>query len=170
MTHDQAKSGTSAAVVIVVALLLLVLLCAAAALFLVGGLAFFSMQAPQPVALPPVAGANAPLPSMPLPGNLTIPDGSAITVNEMRWSQNLFDSSDQILTLAKYDLIKAGMSYDEVLSVLAIPEDRRPPDMELVGPESDVELKWFGGPEDSLSITVKLKGKTVIDKAQTGLK
>jgi hypothetical protein len=41
--------------------------------------------------------------------------------------------------------------------------------MELVGPESNVELKWFGGPEDSTSITVRLKGKTVTGKSQTGL-
>ncbi len=173
MTQDQAKSGSSAAVVVVVVLLLLMIPCAAAGVFLLAGFAVFSVQAPQPIPLPPVPGANAPLPSMPatpLPGNLTIPDGATITVNEMRWSQNLFEASGQILTLAKYDQIKPGMTYDEVLSVLAIPEDRRPPDIELVGPESDVELKWFGGPEDALSITVKLKGKTVIDKAQTGLK
>jgi hypothetical protein len=173
MTEDQAKSGSSAAVVAVVVLLVLIVPCAAAGLFLLAGFAVFSVQAPQPP-LPPVPGANSPLPTMPLPGtpipgNLEIPAGS-ITVNEMRWSQNLFEASNQILTLAKYDQIKPGLTYDEVLSTLAIPENRRPPDIELVGPESDVELKWFGGPEGALSITVKMKGKTVIDKAQTGLK
>jgi hypothetical protein len=61
------------------------------------------------------------------------------------------------------------MTYDEVIATLGIPEDRRPPDIDLVTPESDVELKWFGGENDAKSITVKLKGKVVVDKAQSGL-
>ncbi len=174
MPEDQSKSGSNAAVVIVVVLLLFFLLCGGG-LVLLGGVLFARLQAPQPIPLPPVPGVNAPLPgtmppSTPLPGGMSIPGNATITVNNMQWSQNLFDASDEILTLAKYDQIKPGMTYDELVSVLAIPENRRPPDIELVGPESDVELKWFGGPDDALSITVKLKGKVVVDRTQTGLK
>ncbi len=120
-------------------------------------------------------GVNAPLPGTmppgtPLPGGMSIPGNATITVNNMTWSQNLFDASDEILTLANYEQIRPGMTYDELITVLAIPDDRRPPDIEFVGPESDVELKWFGGPNDALSITVKMKGKVVIDKTQSGLK
>jgi hypothetical protein len=119
---------------------------------------------PQPMPLPPVPGANAPL-----PGNALIPTGATITVSDLSWSGNLFEAADQILTQERYDRIEPGMTYEEVLSALAIPEYKRPDDMELVGPESNVELKWFGGPEDSTSITVRLKGKTVTGKSQTGL-
>ena len=64
------------------------------------------------------------------------------------------------LTAAKFEQIRPGMTYEEVLAVLEIPEDRRPPDMELIGPESDVELKWVGGTnDDDQSITVYMKGK-----------
>lgn len=167
MTEGQSKPGTesgaSAAVVMVVVLLLLMLPCIAG-LFFLGGAAFFWLQVPQPIALPPVPGANAPL-----PGNLPIPAGAPITVNELKSSQNLFESAEEILTLARYDLIKPGMTYEEVLAVLAIPENKRPDDMELVGPATGVELKWFGGPNDALSITVKMNGKTVIGKSHTGL-
>lgn len=168
MTESQSKSeresGSSAGIVIVVVLLLLLLPCIAG-LFLLGGFFLFQVRAPQPIALPPVPGANAPL-----PGNGLIPPNATITVNEMKWSGNLFEGAAEILTLARYDLIQPGMTYDELLAVLAIPENKRPPDMELIGPASDVELKWFGGPDDSLSITVKMKGKTVTQKSQSGLK
>ena len=163
MTDDQGKSGGGAAVVIVVVLLLLALPCIAG-VFLLAGFAVFRVQAPAPMALPPVPGANAPL-----PGDMTMPIGESITVNQMTWSQNLFEAADGILTLEKYEQIKPGMTYDEVIAALSIPEDRRPPDMDRVGPQSDVELKWFGGENDGKSITVKMKGKTVVDKAQSGL-
>jgi hypothetical protein len=157
------------AVVIVVVLLLLILPCMVG-LVLFGGALFFRLQAPQPMALPPVPGANAPLPGTTMPGNMAIPGNTTITVNNLNWSQNLFEASEEILTLAKYDQIKPGMTYEELVTVLAIPENRRPPDIELVGSESDVELKWFGGPAGAKSITVKMKGKVVIDKTQSGLK
>jgi hypothetical protein len=160
---DQAKSGGGAAVVIVVVLLLLALPCIAG-VFLLAGFAVFRVQAPAPMPLPPVPGANAPL-----PGDMMVPIGGSVTVNQMTWSQNLFDAADEILTPEKYDQIKPGMTYDEVIATLGIPEDRRPPDIDLVTPESDVELKWFGGENDAKSITVKLKGKVVVDKAQSGL-
>lgn len=163
MKDAEAKPGSSAAVVIVVVLLLLMIPCAAGLLF-VGGLLFASFPAPQPIPLPPVPGANAPLPSGP-----AIPAGS-ITVNNLSSSQNLFDAAGEVLTLEKYERIQPGMTYDQLLAVLDLPENKLPADMDLVGPESDVELKWFGGPNGSLSITVKLKGKTVIEKSQTGLK
>jgi hypothetical protein len=120
---------------------------------------------PQAIPLPPVPGANAPL-----PGNIAIPGNTTITINNMQWSTNLFDAAEEILTLTKYDQIKPGMTYEELVSVLAIPENKRPPDIDLVGPDSDVELKWFGGSDDAMSITVKMKGKVVIDKTQNGLK
>jgi len=164
VTEDPSRSETSAAVVFVVVVLLLFLLCGGG-LVLFGGVLFFALQVPQPMPLPPVPGANAPL-----PGSMTIPSNATITVNNLKWSQNLFEAANEILTLAKYDQIKPGMTYDELVSVLAIPENRRPPDIELVGPDSDVELKWFSGPDDALSITVKMKGKVVIDKTQSGLK
>ena len=171
MTEEQSKSGSSAAVVIVIVVVLLLFLLCGGGLVLFGGALFFTLQAPQPMPLPPVPGANAPLPGNPaFPGGMTIPSSATITVNNLQWSQNLFDASEGILTLAKFDQIKPGMTYEELLSVLAIPENRRPPDIELVGPESDVELKWFGGPDDALSISVKMKGKVVIDKTQSGLK
>jgi hypothetical protein len=168
MTESQSnwgteKSGTSAAIVIVGVLLLLLLLLCTAGLWFVGGLLFTQLQTPQPIALPPVPGANAPL-----PGTTAIP-GATITVNEMKWSGNLINAAEDVLTLEKYDRVQPGMTYDEVLTVLSIPENRRPPDMELIGPQSDVELKWFGGPGDAQSITVKMKGKVVIDKDQSGL-
>jgi hypothetical protein len=127
------------------------------AFLLVGGLFVAGVQLPPPMALPPVPGATA------------LPPGANISVNSMQWSQNLFEATDEILTLAKYDQIKPGMTYDELVATLEIPEDRRPPDIELIGPESDVELKWFGGQSGEKSIAVKLRGKVVIDKTQTGL-
>ncbi len=174
MTDDQSKSGTNAAVVIMVVLILLLLPCLAGLLF-VGGMFFTRLEAPQPIPLPQVPGANAPLtgpipPGTTLPGGLAIPENASVTVNNLQSGHNLFDEAEKILTLAKYDQIEAGMTYEALLSLLEIPENKRPADIELVGPESDVELKWFGGPDDALSITVKLKGKLVVDKTQSGLK
>ena len=173
MTDEQSKSGTNAAVVIIVVLILLLLPCLAGLLF-VGGRFFASLQAPRPISLPQVPGANAPLtgpipPGTTMPGGLAIPDNASISVNSLKSSQNLFSAAEKVLTLAKYDQIKLGMTYEELLSLLEIPENKRPADIELVGPESDVELKWFGGPDDGLSITVKMKGKVVVDKTQSGL-
>jgi hypothetical protein len=91
----------------------------------------------------------------------------------MQWSQNLFEDEEQILTLAKYEKIQPGMTYDELTAVLGLPPDRwRPPDIDRVSPESPVELTWFGGADQKKerSITVKLKGKTVVGKSQKGLK
>ena len=107
---------------------------------------------------------------MPVPFQASMSANGTITVNNIQSSQNLFDNADRILTVAKCEQVRLGMTYDQLLVVLEIPENRRPSDMELVGPESDVELKWFGGTNDALSITIKLKGKTVVGKAQTGLK
>src|SRR4029450_173172 len=146
MTQDQSKSGTNAAVVIVVVLILLSLPCAAGLVFL-GGMAVLRFQAPPPSALPPVPGANAPLPGTAPPGKMAIPGSASITVHNIQWSQNLFDAANEVLTKAKYDQIKPGMTYEELVSVLGIPENIRPPDIELVGPDSDVGLKGFGGPE-----------------------
>jgi hypothetical protein len=160
MTEDPSKSGGAATVVVVV-LLLLALPCAAGLLF-TGGLFLVRLKV-QPIPLPPVPGANAP------PGSPPTPAHTEITVSSMTWSQNLFGESAEILTLARYEQIKLGMTYEELVSVLGIPENRSPPDIEHVGPGSNVELKWFG-PDDELSITVKLKGKVVVDKTQSGLK
>ena len=174
MTDDQVKSESSAAVVIMVVLLLLFVPCLAG-LVLFGGVFLARMQVPQAIPLPPVPGANAPLtrpipPGTTLPGGLAIPDNASISVNSLKSSQNLYDQAEEVLTLAKYDQIKPGMAYEELLSLLEIPENKRPADIELVGPESDVELNWFGGPDDALSITVKMKGKVVVEKTQSGLK
>jgi hypothetical protein len=91
----------------------------------------------------------------------------------MRWDQRFHDQreSDRVFTLAKYEAIKPGMSYEEVIAVLEIPPGvlRPDDDMKSVGPESPVELTWFDGPKTERSITVKLRGKIVIEKAQTGL-
>ncbi len=160
---SQTESGSGAGVVIVVVLLLLMLPCVGG--LLLGGYFLLQVQAPQPIALPPVPEANAPLPA-----NVMIPPNSTITVNQMTWSGNLFEGAQESLTLARYDQIQPGMTYEEVLSLLAIPEHKRPPDMEMIGPASDVELKWFGGPDHALSITVKMKGKVVTEKGQSGLK
>jgi hypothetical protein len=154
MTEDHSRSGGGAAVVIVVVLLLLVLPCAAGVLLL-GGFMVFRMQAP--IAAP-----------APMPADMALPGGT-VTVNTMSWSGNLFEDADKVLTLAKYEQIQPGMSYDQVVAILEIPEAKRPPDMELIGPESDVELKWFGGENDARSITIKLKGKTVVEVAHSGL-
>jgi hypothetical protein len=169
MTDDQSKPGTSAAVVIVVALLVLVVPCLAGLLLLGGTIFYARLQAPQPIPLPPVPGANAPLPVPTLPGP-TMPTPGSISVNNLSSSQNLFDAADEVLTLAKYEQIQPGMTYDQLVGVLEIPEGKCPTDIDLVGPQSDVELKWFGGENDATSITVKLKGKTVVNKSQTGLK
>src|SRR5262245_16680948 len=163
MTEDQSKSGTYAGVVIVVLLFLLILPCAAG-LVLFGAFVFLRLEAPRAMPLPPVPGANAPL-----PGPTMLLPNATITINDMQWSQNLFEAAGETLTLAKYDQIKPGMTYDELLATLAIPENRRPEDIQYVGPESKVQLKWFGGPNDAKSITVKMKGKVVIEKSQTGL-
>ena len=163
MKEADEKPGSSAAAIVVVVLLLLMIPCAAGLLF-VGGLLFASLPAPRPIPLPPVPGANAPLPTGP-----AIPAGP-ITVNNLSSSQNLFDAASDVLTLEKYDRIQPGMTYDQLLAVLDLPEHKRPADMDLVGSESNVELKWFGGSDDAISITVKLKGKTVTQKSQTGLK
>jgi len=157
------NSGTSAAGVIVIALLALMLPCAAGLVFF-GAWFIVRLPAPQPIPLPPVPGANAPLPAGP-----AVPAGQ-ITVNNLQSSQNLFEAASEVLTLEKYDRIQPGISYEELLAVLEIPENKRPADMDLVGPASNVQLKWFGGSDDALSITVTLKGKTVIEKSQTGLK
>ena len=163
--------GSSAAVVIVVVLVLLMLPCAAGLLLLGGALFVARQAAPRPIPLPPVAGANAPLPVPPvIPGNAAIPDSATITVSTMTWSTNLFDDAANVLTLAKYEQIQPGMTYDQAIAILAVPENRQPPDMKYVGPQSDVELKWFGGPGDAQSLTIQMKGKIVTGKAQTGLK
>jgi hypothetical protein len=159
MTNDETKSGTNAGVVIVVVLLLLGLPCVAGLALVVLGGAFLVREA-QPVPLP--------MQAVPLPMQAAMPADGSITVNSMQWSQNLFDQAEGILTKAKFEQIQPGMTYEEVLAVLEIPENRRPPDMELIGPESDVELKWVGGTNDDLSITVYMKGKTVVRKDQTG--
>jgi hypothetical protein len=164
MNEDESKSGSGAAVVVVVVVLLFAVVCGGG-IVLLGGYFMLRVQAPAPMALPPVPGANAPVPGP----TLAIPDNSSINVNNLKSSQNLFDAAAEVLTLAKYEQIKPGMTYDELVAVLAIPDNKRPADIELVGPESDVELKWFGGPDDALSITVKMKGKVVTDKSQTGL-
>lgn len=165
MTEDQSRSESGAAVVIVVVLAVFLLVPCLLGLVFVGGRLLVARSVPiQPIPLPPVPGANAPL-----PGTKMIATSGTVTVNNMKWSQNLFDASDAVLTLAKYDEINLGMTYDELVTALAIPENCRPEDMKYVGPESDVELKWFGGPNDAKSITVKMKGKTVIDKTQSGL-
>jgi hypothetical protein len=172
MSDDQSKSGSGAGVVVVVVLLLLLGPCVVGTgLLVLGGVFYASVDMPQPVAMPgaPAAAATFPVDAL-LPAGGALPANTTITVNSMQWSGNLFDQSEEILTLARYDQIRPGMSYDEVLTVLAIPENKRPPDIELVGPTSDVELKWFGGENDELSITVKLKGKVVTDKSQSGLK
>jgi hypothetical protein len=163
VNDDQTKSGTSAAVAVVVVMLVLAMVCALGLLF-VGGMFFTRLQAPAAMPLPPVPGANAPLPAP------TMPTQGSVTVNNLNSSQNLFDAADEVLTLAKYEQIRAGMTYEQLLSILAIPENYQPADIDLVGPESDVELKWFGGENDATSITVKLKGKTVVSKSQSGLK
>ena len=163
MTEDNAHSNSSAGVVIVVVVLVLVMFCALGLLF-VGGMFFVRLQAPAAIPLPPVPGANAPLPGP------TMPTQGSITVNDLSSSQNLFDAADEVLTLAKYEQIQPGMTYEQLISVLEIPENKRPDDIDLVGPESNVELKWFGGENDATSITVNLKGKTVVNKSQTGLK
>jgi hypothetical protein len=119
--------------------------------------------------LPPVPGANAPL-AGPAPGGMTSnPARGAATINGLKSRHSLFEEADKVLTLAKYDQIQAGMSYEDVISSLEIPEDKQPSEMNLVGPQSEVELTWFGGPGDAKSITVKMKGKVVVDKSQTGL-
>jgi hypothetical protein len=161
MTKDETKSGSGAGVVILVVLLVLGLPCVAGlVLVFLGGAFFVGRAAPGPA---PLQAFPAPLPgAMPAPGS--------ITVNSMQWSQNLFDQAEGILTAAKFEQLRPGMTYEEVLKVLEIPADRRPPDMELIGPDTDVELKWVGGTNDKLSITVKMKGKSVVGKEQTGLK
>jgi len=161
MTKDETTSRSNAGVVILVVLLLLGLPCVAGLAFVVvRRVAFVARAQPVPA---PLQAFPAPLPgAMPAPGS--------ITVSDMQWSQNLYDQAEGILTAAKFEQIQPGMTYEEVLAVLEIPENRRPPDMELVGPEADVELKWVGGTDDDMSITVKMKGKTVVGKDQTGLK
>lgn len=41
--------------------------------------------------------------------------------------------------------------------------------MNLIGPETDLELEWHGGANDDKSITLKLQGKKIVKKSQTGL-
>lgn len=164
---DETKSGSSAGVVIAVALLVLMLPCAAGVL-LFGGIFLARVQAPPPIPLPPVPGANAPL-TVPGPGGMMSVPAGAVTVNSLNSRQNLFDEADRVLTLAKYEQIQPGMTYDELIALLEIPEGKRPSDMELLGPDSDADLTWFGGENDAKSITVKLKGKAVVNKSQTGL-
>jgi hypothetical protein len=90
----------------------------------------------------------------------------------MWWDQTFHDQrqADRVLTPAKYEAIKPGMTYAEVIAILEIPPGPLRPDenMKWVGPESPVELTWFG-PKKERSITLKLKGKTVVEKAQRGL-
>src|SRR5688572_17795618 len=161
MTNDETRSGSNAGtVIVVVALLLLGLPCVAGlALLVVGRLVFVARVQPVP----------APLQAMPAPMQAAMPAERSITVENMKWSRNLFDEAAGILTAAKFEQIQPGMTYEELLAVLEIPANKRPPDMELIGPETDVELKWVGGNDDDLSITVHMKGKTVIRKDQTGL-
>ena len=161
MTGDQSRSGSNAGVVIAVVLLILGLPCVAGLALMVLGRTVFVVRAqPGPV----------PLQAVPTPLPMAVPVEGTNTVVKMQSSQNLFDEAEGILTAAKFEQIQPGMTYEELLAVLEIPENKRPPDMELIGPESDVELKWVGGTDDHLSITVILKGKTVVSKAQTGLK
>lgn len=99
--------------------------------------------------------------------------GPGIQLNSLNWSKNLFKDADKYLTLAKYEKIQPGMTYKDVVTVLAIPPGIARPDeeMESVTPEAPVELTWHGGanPEQGPSITVKFKGKAVVGKSQKGL-
>jgi hypothetical protein len=159
MTNDETKSGSNAGVVILVVLLVLALPCVAGlGLVFLGGAFFVGHVQPAP----------APMQAFPGPLPAAMPVEGANTVQSMQWSQNLFDQAEGVLTAAKYQQIQPGMTYEEVLAVLEIPENRRPPDMELIGPDSDVELEWVGGTDDDLSITVRMKGKMVVGKEQTG--
>jgi hypothetical protein len=92
-----------------------------------------------------------------------------VNVTSMNSTQNLFNDADRSLTRSNYEKIEPGMTYEDVISVLQIPENRRPADMKWVGPESDVELTWTDK-DAARSITVKLKGKSITDKTQIGLK
>ncbi len=122
-------------------------------------------------------GANGPGPRPSTKGSGSPTESPATkaggSVNSMRWDQTFHDKreADRVFTLAKYEAIKPGMTYEEVIAVLAIPPGPLRPDddMRWVGPESPVELSWFDGPKKERSITIKLRGKTVVEKAQSGL-
>ena len=103
----------------------------------------------------------------------TSPSKPCLVINSMKWSVDLSNDKEQILTLAKYEKIQAGMTYDELTVVLGLPADRWcPPDIDHVSAESPVELTWSAGADQNKerSITVNLTGKTVTAKSQSGLK
>ena len=56
-----------------------------------------------------------------MPATHAIPGRASVTVNNMTWTQNLFGESDEILTLARYDQIKPGMTAEEVRKRLGPP-------------------------------------------------
>jgi hypothetical protein len=101
-----------------------------------------------------------------------MPHGPGVVINSMTWSWDLSRDEQQILTLANYERIQPGMTYDELMAVLELPLDRwRPADIEYLAADSPVELTWnaTGDRNNQRSITVKLKGKTVVSKSQKGL-
>ena len=107
------------------------------------------------------------------PHHKTPSSKSGLTINSMKWSVHLFKDEQQILTLAKYEKIHPGMTYDELTAVLGLPADRwRPPDIEYVSVEGPVKLTLTAGADqnEARSITVDLKGKTVTGKSQSCLK
>jgi hypothetical protein len=96
-----------------------------------------------------------------------------LTINSVKFGAHLSRDEEQILTLAKYEKIQSGMTYDELTAILGLPADRwRPPDMEYVAADAPMELTWtaVGDQNKERSITVHLKGKTVTGKSQNGLK
>jgi hypothetical protein len=100
-----------------------------------------------------------------------LPAKGGITINSMKWSVNLFNDEMQIITRAKYEKIKPGMSFDELAAVLGLPLDRWRPDLSHVAADAPVELRWEAGfdQKKERSITVNLRGQTVISCSQTGL-
>jgi hypothetical protein len=162
MSHESPPRGSNTVVVLMVVLAVL-LVPSVGGLFLAGfGLfAFRAAPTPPPPQAPPMAIPIGPI-TMPL-------DETNVTVGSMKSSKSLFEAGDQILTREKYDQIEAGMTYEEAISILEIPQDKLPDDMNLIGPETDLELEWHGGANDDKSITLKLQGKKIVKKSQTGL-
>jgi hypothetical protein len=163
MSAESSERGSNGAVVLVVVLAVLLIPCLGG-LFL-AGFGLFAFRATH-VPAPPLPAAPMAVPV----GPLTVPlEGAEITINNMRSTKNLFEAGDQILTREKFDRIKPGMTYEEAIVILEIPQTKLPDDMNLVEPESNVELNWHGGANDDKSITLRLKGKKIVEKSQTGL-
>ena len=82
-------------------------------------------------------------------------------------TRNVGQDEGKVLTIAKYERIKAGMTYRELITLLNVPPEHQPEDIEDLESRTAVSLTWFTAAGPRLTVILR-KGK-VIEKRQRGL-